>query len=377
MSQRLLVADLRNDSKYRVATVLGVCPTDDRILAWANAAQEALLNQGRFWGSVTEAQFCVTNGCLVWPREVATIEQVAVCGQPVSYTNGWYPYTRLLANLQQCRQCGHDTGSARGGCSCGFLQMREKPGFAVSYASVLGSNKVIRTYVMDPSDEGKTLIFQGYDEDGTWVRTQVDGEWIDGEQVTLPNPAVIAYVDTVTVWKAGAPTGVIKDPTNQRVLVYSFDTTTSTERALAVYQPSETRPMYRQSFLPSFDQIKCCGCSEDDENLRTVTALVSLQHVPLESDNDFLIFQNVGAFKMAMQAAKLWEDPGTYALGNLYFYGTQAGSRNARGVERVVNRGAAIPLLVAELRKMTGDRTNAYVYCDETNRPVNDMIGFR
>ena len=245
----------------------------------------------------------------------------------------------------------------------------------MSYRSILGENKVIRTYPTHASDAGKTVIYQGYDENGIWVRTQVAGSWIDGEQVTLALP----FVDTVTVWQAGAPLGVIKQTTNQRVLVYSYDTVTTTEVQLAIYQPNETRPMYRQTFIPDFDQIKCCGCEDDEDGdqRRTVTALVSLQHVPLVHNNDFLLFQNLGAYTMAMQAAKLWEDPNTYAQGNWYFYGTQANARNGRGVERVVNRGAAIPMLVAELRKMTGDRTNAWIYCDETDRPVRDMAGFR
>ena len=375
MAQRLTVADLRNDTRYRVPTILGVCSTDSRILAWANRAQEALANQGRWFGSIWEAQFCVTNGCLVFPREVATIEQIAICGQPMDYTNAWFSYTRQLANLRQCSSCSSSSSSSSSCGVCGHLQAREKPGFAVSFATTLGDNKVIRTYPTHSSDVGKTVIYQGYDENGIWVRTLVGGVWIDGEQVTLALP----FVDTTTVWQAGSPTGVIKQATNQRVLVYSYDTSTTTEAALAIYQPTETNPMYRQTFIPNFDRIKCCGCEDDDsgDQQRTVTALVSLQHVPLESDNDFLLFTNIGAYTMALQAAKLWEDPNTYNQGNWYFYGTQANARNGRGVGRVVNRGAAIPMLVAELRKMTGDRTNAFVYADETNRPVMDMAGFR
>ena len=294
----------------------------------------------------------------------------------MDYASSWYSFTRQIANLQPCSGCGSTGSSTQRGCgACGHLQMREKPGFAVSFATTLGENKVIRTYPTLASDVGYTMIYQGYDSNGIWVRTQLpDGTWIDGEQVELALP----FVDTVTIWKAGAPTGVIREATSQRVLVYSYDTVTAEEKALAIYQPNETRPMFRQSFIPNFRSIRCCGCDANDANpQRTVTALVSLQHIPLEHDNDWLIFQNVNAYKMAMQAAKLWEDPSTYMQGNAYFYGTQVSPRNGRGVERVVNRGAAIPLLVAELRKMTGDRTNAMVYSDETLRPINDMLGFR
>jgi hypothetical protein len=374
MSQLLTVSDIKAS---RIPTVLGICPDDARLLQWLNEAEDAMLNQGRWWGSIREAQFCVDNGCLVWPREVATIEQVAICGQPMDYQNAWYAYTRNLATLNPCDECGNSCSCTTGstcttaGCACGHLQMREKAGFAVSFASVIGENKVLRVYPTHPSDVGKTIIFQGYDENGIWVRTLVGGSWIDGEQVTLALP----FADTTTVWQAGAPLGVLKDATVQRVLVYSYDTVTDSERLLAIYQPSETRPMYRWAWIPNFNNIKCCNCDEDDR--RTVTAIVSLQHIPLAHDNDFVIFQNLNAYKMAMQAVKLWESPATYELGNFYFYGTQQASRNARGVERVVNRGAAIPLLVAELRKMTSDRVNAFIRLDETKRPMLDMAGFR
>lgn len=373
MSQRLTFGQLVNDSAYRIPTTLGVCEDDPRLLAWANIAEEAMANQGRWWGSIWEAQFCVTEGCIVFPREVATIEQIAICGQPMDYQNGWYAFTRLLTNLKQCSSCASGTG--RGACACGHLQMREKPGFAVSFKTVVGSNKVLRAYPTHSSDVGKKITFQGYDENNIWVRTENGaGDWIDGEEVTLALP----FVDTTTVWRPGAPTGVIKAETNQRVLVYSYDTVAGTEIQLAIYEPTEVSPMYRQAFIPNFRNIRCCDCDNDSEDpQRTVTALVSLQHVPIQSNNDWMLFQNAGAYKMAMQAAKLWEDPQSYQMGNFYFYGTQAASRNGRGVERVVNRGAAIPLLVAELRKMTADRTNIFVNLDQTNRPVADMIGFR
>src|SRR5690348_16511891 len=148
MAQRLTVADIRNDAKYRIPTTLGICPTDSRLLAWANVADEAMANQGRWWGSIWEAQFCVNSGCLTFPREVATVEQVAICGIPMDYENGWYSYTRQIATLQQCNSCSttstSSTCSTR--CSCGHLQMREKPSFAVSFATTSGANKVIRTY---------------------------------------------------------------------------------------------------------------------------------------------------------------------------------------------------------------------------------------
>ncbi|PTG43332.1 hypothetical protein BUY09_11605 [Staphylococcus chromogenes] len=102
---------------------------------------------------------------------------------------------------------------------------------------------------------------------------------------------------------------------------------------------------------------------------------MSLQHVELRAPGDWLVLQNLSAYKAAMMAVKAWEE-GDAAKGDFYFYGTSGPSSNGRGVLRVVNRGGAIPLLNAELRKMTSDRTAAYVYVDETEKYPRTMAGF-
>lgn len=362
MSRLLTWSDIEAS---RIPTTLGVCPGDSRLKQWFNEAEDRMLSQGRWWGSVRRTQFCVQSGCIVFPREIATIEQIALCGNPIRITNNWYNFSRLLTRVESCDSCEGSSGA------CGHLHAEDHNTVA-SYATTIGTDKKIRTYLTNVGDVGKTIIYQGRDSNGIWVRTLIDGVMSDGEEVTLVNP----FVDTVTVWGSGAPVAVIKEATVGRLLVYSV--VGSTERALAGYQPSETHPMYRSMLIPGFCNVHCCNCTEDadgNEN-RTITAIASLQHVPIETDNDWLIFQNLSAYKEAMIAVVAWEDNND-AKGNYHFFGTQASSRNARGVMRVVNRGGAIPLLQSELRKMTGDRVTTNVYLDETNRLQNDLIGFR
>lgn len=368
MSERLTVGDLKTS---RIPAALTICPDDPRFLQWLNEAESLMLNQGRWFGSVREARFCVTDGCLVWPREVAVVEQIALCGQPLTIQNQWYQFTRTLAHVHGCVSCGGDDANRRRGLGggCGHLQMTNGNTVA-SFSMTQGNNKTIRTYTMDPSDVGKKIIYQGYDLNGTWVRTKVSGVWIDGEQVTLAIP----FADTVTVWNPGNPIAVQKDKTNQRLLVYEHDTDTDKDRSIAVYQPSETAPQYQSSVLPNIRRAsRCCGGS-CNVNMQ-VTALVSLQHLPLENDGDWLLFQNLSAYKAAMQAVQAWE-MGDAAKGDFYFYGTQNSPSNGRNGYRVINRGGAIPLLQAELRKMTGDRTAMYVTLDETNSLPRVMAGF-
>lgn len=366
MSQLLNVASLKSS---RAPSQLAVCPDDERFLQWLNSAQELMLAQGRWWGSVKEAQFCVENGCLVFPREVAVVEQMAICGGPVQINNGWYSFQRNLARVSHCGGCTSGTWN------CGHLRMIEH-GMAASFSTTRGQNKTLRTYISSLTDVGKKITFQGYDKNGIWVRTQPAGAgtpWIDGEQVTLASP----FVDTTTIWNPGAPAAVIKEATNQRLMVYEHNVDTDLDRQIATYQPDETHPSYRVAMISGFDRIKCCGCPATDATpKRTVNAIVSLQHMPLVNDEDWLIFTNRSAYQAAMMAVAAWET-GDIAKGNFYFYGYQAGPSNARNAMRVVNRGGAIPLLAAELRKQTGDRTDTFVYLDETNRFQRDMIGFQ
>jgi hypothetical protein len=374
MSQKLTLGDLKDEST-RIAAALNVCPEDARLTAWANESEERMANQGRWWGSVQEVQFCVDEtGCFTLPRQVATLEKIAINGRNIDLQNGWSPFTRPVAHVPQCKECSTGCGSQSGTrCgTCGALRMYERSGTAASYAVTLGDNKVIRSYPTDVADVGKKLVFQGYDRNGIWVKAEdANGQLIDGEEVVLGFP----FVDTETVWNPGSPLAVKKEVTARRVLVYEYDTETGGLVDLAAYEAGETRPMYRVGYIPHIKRVGNCGCDSRSQGKRTLTALATLQHVPLISDGDWMMFQNVGAYKAAMMAVKAWEE-GDVAKGDYYFYGRQSAPSNVRGPLRVVNRGGAIPLLKAELLKMTGGMVNAFVRMDETTRPVANMMLF-
>src|SRR5689334_13676306 len=163
MSQRLLVKDLKDDSKFRISVALNICPDDERFLVYLNLAEELLLNQGRWVGAIQEAQFCVNNsGCIVLPRQVAVVEEMAVDGVPAALQNGWYGFTRLVTGPYQ----GRGRGNGSGGCcgvngsyggvgagGCVGPQWRDgQPQCA--FAKTRGEHKVIRSYCMVAGDAG-------------------------------------------------------------------------------------------------------------------------------------------------------------------------------------------------------------------------------
>lgn len=377
MSQRLTVANLKSDSTF-IAGDLGLClpAQNSRFLSYLNGAEEEMQVYGRWWGSIVEAQMCIRRGCVVFPREVATIEQMALCGQNIRVENSWYQFVQNLASIDTCGGgCASDCSSSTHSHSCNHLQMRLQAKFAASFDTTIGTNKALRFYPTHSADVGKKIVVQGYDENNIWVRTSFDGEVQDGEQITLALP----YTDTVTQWYPGSPSAIQKEATNYRVLLYEVDVNSAAERALGIYQPSETNPEYRVATIPGFSSLGSSGsCCDTDGTtpLRTITALVKLHHVPLSADRDWLLFRNLQAYRLAM-LSQFYRRNSNHEMANACMFGTPAPKQSRMSNQATLSKGGAIPLLRAELRSMTGDNTTAYTHVETTNRFPYEMLNFR
>jgi hypothetical protein len=204
------------------------------------------------------------------------------------------------------------------------------------------------------------------------VRSTFDGIRQDGEQVTLAMP----FVDTVTVWGPGAPFAVFREQTQYRSLVYAVDQTTGAETQLSIYEPTETEPAYRRFNIPGY-----CGSAEVDAsvgqcataacNSRNLTAIVSLDKIPVQVPNDWLLFGNLEAYRQGLLSVK-YRKEGNMAMADAYFFGTPKPSKNNRGPLRYSEGMGALPILRAELRKYTSDITSINIQTDGLN-----LAGFR
>lgn len=353
MSARLRVADLKAS---RVLVQANVCSDDSRFLQWLNSIQERALNLGRWFGTTQLMRFCASDGCLILPREVAVIEAAKFDGVPMRMRNQWYEFIKPHCTVSSCSlptsygRCNTSSQSCNC-CGClGGLDFEERD-LVATYAFT-NSGEKIRAYIGGLSDVGKKIILQGFDSNGVWVRTSIGGIIQDGEQITLANP----FTDSSTTWAAGSPVRVIKDPTDYRVLMFAVDSGGNETRQIADYQPTETNPMYRRMSLPT----------ECPSETRTITALASLQHIPLTQDNDWLLFTNLSAYEDGIMSAK-YREAGDITLADAYFFGNPRPPKNARGVSRYNDGMGMIPQLEAELRKMTGDRTSVNVDYDGVN----------
>lgn len=340
MSQRLTLKSIKDS---RIPALLNICPDDARLGQWIHTFEERAFSRGRFWGSTQLVRFCLTSeNCFVTPREVATIDAVSVNGMPMQVQNVWHQFIRphlpwpggyggggydLLGVSAGCG-AGCGSGSSCGcGCGCGELAVEDR-GTSCSVTKTTNDNQKLRVYSQS-ADNGKTIRFEGIDTNGV----------PRNDTVTLAAP----FADTSTVWGVGNPYAVQKEETTARVLVYSVDQSSSSEFQIAVYEPSELNPSYRVWKVP---KALC--------RTRSITAVVSLQPLPVKYPTDWLLFQNIAAYQDGLMAEKMYEEM-NHAMGDAYFFGNQASPRNARGVLRVLRTNGALPTLEAELRRMTGD----------------------
>jgi len=292
---RKTLADAKDPTQCGIATVANVSPSDDRFLALINLATQNLVQTGEmFWGLHARYQFCVTDGCLVWPREIANIETVAVCDHPIPIRNRWFEWLETGVGLRSEQSCNGDSNSSCGTHHCGgpALVDRAAP-TTCAFADIIGTNKKIKVYADAAEDADAEILLQGYDENNQWIRTFVGGEWVDGEYVA------ISVAPTTSTKFFSALVGVQKPITNGNVRLYEYDTDLLTQRAIAVYEPDETRPSYRKQFL---DGLLCGGCCNNDTETSQVTVMAKLEFIPVRRDTDWLMIGNFSALESEVQS---------------------------------------------------------------------------
>lgn len=264
--------------KAPLARALGKCEDDLELLRLANEAESRLLNRALTpVGSVVRYRFCARQACVVLPRQIRTIEGMAVCGYAASIRPDWYEYV--------------PSGPGRlDASSCGLRAVDH--GFAVAFDDVIGSGRYIRVYADATEDAGKRIILRYYRGDTMEkVYTTDNGVTLEGEAIELKPGGI--YAKTTYPVMAGGLYGVHKDPTTRPVRLYEYDGIGNT-KALAWYEPTETEPTYRKMFLPGLGG-----------HTTTVDILARLQHIPFAADYDPIVIGNVSALKlMAMAIAK-------------------------------------------------------------------------
>lgn len=279
------------DVKPALALVLGTCATDPVIISYLNQATEVIMNRGKWVGTFQRYRICADHtGCITWPRQVETIEAWGMCDCPGIIRNQWFEFDQNGPGL--VGTCG-DVG----------LQMIDR-GNACIFSDIRGeANKKIKVYADVAEDAAAVITIQGYDENSQWIRSVVLGSYIDGEQIAIISGTPASSQNIFT-----SITGVLKPETNGIVRLYEINTNTSVQRPIAVYEPSETRPVYRRSLVPNFGSMDSC-CTDDDADedacqKKQVTVMAKLQYLPVALDNDWLLISNLMALKWMVMSIK-------------------------------------------------------------------------
>jgi hypothetical protein len=283
-----------SQAKSVIRRVAGGC-SDATALALANEAQERLLNRPNDpIGSWMRYRVCVgTDNMLVWPRQVRTIKAVWICNSPIAFRSEWFEAVGYGDGGRGLRDedSGYSGNLLDHGTVCSFSNV----------AATTAAPKKIQAVAADASDEGKTIHLRYVKSDGNRYYTE-DGE---GEDLTL---SISGTLTTNNVVRNGLY-HVVKAQTNFPVRLYSYDVTTSAQDELiALYEPSETTPIYRRTYLPGLvNMAACSGASESCTNNKVCTILARLQHVPVVADNDPFVIGNLAALKLMAKGIMMEE----------------------------------------------------------------------
>jgi hypothetical protein len=286
---RRTLGDLK---KRGIPAALGLCATDARLLQWLDEAQEILLNEGKWWGTVAKFQMCATDGCITLPPQIAVIEAVNVCGRPVPVRDFWYEFLENGPGSQYgcgCSSSPTQTGSVCGG-NCGANAIYR--GHFPTFNDIIGTNKKATLICDLISDVGKRVLVLGYDENGNWIRTTQGGVIADGEIVLLAQGAGTLsnhFFTSITDLQ-------FLDDRDGQVWLYEYDTTALTLRMLGKYEYFEDKPNYARYFFPGIlAQASGTGC-----NSYKVEVMGKVAFIPAKVDTDYLVISSLPALKEMM-----------------------------------------------------------------------------
>jgi len=275
--------------------VLEVCASSPQIPIYANEAQERLLNRpGDPVGSWMRYAVCAgSSDCLVWPRQIRHIKSFWVCRQPGIVRPEWFE----AIGWGEGGQGKLDSESYAG------YQLIDR-GTTCCFENVFSSTaepRKIQAVASDPSDNGKTIHLRYIDEFSqrrySPVPLLLPATVGEGETLTLSTTGVLTTRNVAT----NGLYHVVKANTNYPVRLYSYDVNSAAQVALlAIYEPSETHPIYRSTFLPGFTRMPDCHNSTGDpcEDKKVIEILAKLQHVPVVNDNDPFVIGNIAALKL-------------------------------------------------------------------------------
>jgi len=291
------LSDARND--IGIKNISGVCSSSTALADYVNRATRRLMKRGGWFGTEVAMRLC-TGGCdVVFPRHVGTVLALRLCNSDyMQIRNNWWSILspgNVGGWNNAINGSGFGYGAAAGGYSPAGIA-----GTTVPIFNQISGNegKLIRYHVVKAQDVGKTITLFGFKYGNQPLQEQVSGAWQNGITLTAASPSIPAPTPLVT-----RITSVVREATQGMAYLYEYDTVTTKLRMLATYEPNETNPSYRHMAIPA---LTCTPYSTDEYDVKTwqMEALVKLQYIPVENENDFLLISDFDALAMAIQSIK-------------------------------------------------------------------------
>lgn len=294
---RLTVRDIRAS---RIPQAVGCNSSDTpKLCSYINEAQERLVKAGGesgWWGTWARMVWNVdkNNPYITAPREVARIIDIDMCRKPIRIQNEFFEFLEFGYGLQ--RQFFSASGCTNNKC-CQYSEAYDR-GTAITPVDLPPGNK-LRVYLTNVQDVKKRLFYTGKDTNGNIIESIDNGIRVNGAFITFDTP----FADSV--YTINELTGLQKDNTLGAVQLVGVNPTTGAETTLARLQATEQNPAYRRYFLNGLPP-QCPDCDSSTTTIQ-LQGIVKLEYMPVVSDTDFLLIQNIPALKNEIQAVRYSE----------------------------------------------------------------------
>lgn len=318
MPYRYTLRDAKNYGPLK--TVAAVCPDSDTFRDLINEVQDALWRRGDWWDGMWGLRMCAHNRCITWPRFVKTVMGLRFANTPTEMKNRWYAVTgRGFNQGNPGGACGQGWGTGWGGSSGYFSQFFDA--YSQTQPTTIGMDndtspvfdditgnqgKLIRYYVRNRADVGKTIRIFGLGFGDQPLQEYINGAWQPGITITAAAPF------GTNSQKVTKITSILREATTGQSYLYYYDPDLDKLQTAGQYEPSETNPRYRRTSVVGWcNNVPCKRQSGDDTDATRreiqFEALVKLDCIPAVTDDDFLFIDVFRALKLGIQAVRLEE----------------------------------------------------------------------
>lgn len=291
---RLTIHQIQDSS---IPETVGLCASDlPSILKGANEVIQRLLvapelGDAGWHGTYAKAVFTVnpTNPYVTTPRDVARLEDIDVCNQPIKVENQFWEFLLFGEGLKK--------PPCTVGSQCGEMRALDR-GTVSTWVDIPAGN-AMRVFLTNAADKNKRVFFKAIDANGNPIYTIDNGVQVNGFFVSLDTP----FVDSLYTMSVGGILGIQKDTTLGPVSIYGVDPGTGVQTLLTTLAPNENNPSYRRYFLSNLPK-QCFQCGLPTGNVQ-MTAMAQLEFVPATCSTDYLLIGNLPAIKSEWMSMRL------------------------------------------------------------------------